>query len=520
MKHNRAEFQHPPSATGGGARQRRVVPIGVTTLLAAGSLALAGCGGGNDDGGNASTAFQDAAHAFARGGAVDGSNVGPVDRAASTPQQVSEGQNIFRYWTFGDEQVWTDALQMNQVIQSAVDPATALSVGLKVDMDALPPAVVNGVLGGTIPLNDPQTTLALIQLNAVLGIKGEVSKDPTTGKLQLDRVGITCALCHSTVDNAANVATNGALPNGIGHRHDGWPNRDLNPGAIIALSPAVDQSGKVIRNNWGAGFYDPRNNVDGKFDNSMPHGLAAVIPPAFGLNDVHSITFTGDGSELAYWNRYVGVTQMGGQGVFADPRLPDPLQNGGKPIDRDQRGTGLDCVTDITVNGTAIKIASQNITGSDGRVDCTSNYLPALQAYQQSLPAPTPADVKAAAGFTNNHPIVAANLAPNPNANASNGQALFAKNCATCHNGPAFTDANAGLHPGGDSVATDQTYLERSASKMWRTSPLPGLSMHPPYFHDGSAASLADVVTTYNTKRNLNLSAQDQLDLVEYLKSF
>lgn len=494
---------------------------GLVALAASGALLLGACDDNNHSNTpNPAASFQDAAHAFARGGAVDGGNVGPTDLAAAggaNSQLVKDGQNVFRYWTFGDEQVWTDTLKMNQVIESKVDPATALSVGLKVDMDALPQAVVNGVVNGSIPLNDPQTTLALIQLNAVVGVKGEVSTNPTTGKLQLDRVGVTCALCHSTVDNAANVATGGKLPDGIGHRHDGWPNRDLNPGAIIALSPAIasapaaaDGTARAaVYNSWGPGHYDPRFNIDNK------NQSAAVIPPAFGLDGIHSITFSGDGSELAYWNRYVGVTQMGGQGVMADPRLPDPL-GATTPMDRDQRGTGTDCATDITVNGTAIKIGGQNITGSDGKVDCTSNYLPALQAYQQSLPAPKPADVD---GFANNHPVVAANLTPNPNASAANGQAVFAKDCASCHSGAAFTDANTGLHPMEASAAPDQTYLERSASKMWRTSPLPGLWMHPPYFHDGSAATLAAVVTAYNTKLNLNLSAQDQADLVEYLKS-
>lgn len=495
------------------ASQRKNPSLAYGALLTAlGALLVAGCG--NGDGERVKDEFRGETHAFARGGAEDGENVGPADLAAASDALVAAGKDIFRYRTFGDEQVWTDQLRMNEVIESAVDPATALSVGLKVDMDALPSSVVDGVVNGDIPLDDPQTTLALIQLNAVVGVKGTVSKNADTGALQLDRVGITCALCHSTVDNAANEATKGLLPNGIGHRLDGWPNRDLNPGAIIALSPAVAGTPKAaVYNSWGPGYYDPRFNIDGLDE------PPSVIPPAFGLNDVHSITFSGDGSELAYWNRYVGLTQMGGQGVFEDPRLPDPLQNDGEPIRRDQRGTGTDCVTDITVNGVTIRIPDQNIRGADGKVDCASNYLPALQAYQQSLPAPTPADVASAPGFTNNHPVVAANLTPNPNASASNGQALFEKKCASCHSGEALTDANTRLHPREASAALDQTYLERSASRMWRTSPLPGLSMHPPYFHDGSAETLADVVRMYDTKLSLNLSAQDKADLVEYLKS-
>src|SRR5690606_6348243 len=208
--------------------------------------------------------------------------------------------------------------------------------------------------------------------------------------LHLDRVGTTCALCHSTVDNAG-YAANPSIPQGIGHRLDGWANRDLNAGAIIALSPAVASGANaVIYNSWGPGKYDPRFNIDGKNE------PAPVIPPVFGLDNVHSSIFTGDGSELAYWNRYVSVTQMGGQGVFADPRLPDPLQNDGDPLNRDQRGNGTDCVATVTLAagpaaggpaGTTTPVPADNIE-IDGKTDCVSNYLPALQAYQLSLAAP------------------------------------------------------------------------------------------------------------------------------------
>lgn len=461
-------------------------------------------------------------HAGARGGGVNGETVGPLTASAASAELIKEGQNIFRYWTFGDEQQWTDTLKMNTVIESAVDPATALKVGLKVDMDALPTAVVNGVLDGSIPLDDPQTTLALIQLNAVVGIKGTVTKG-TDGKLHLDRVGTTCALCHSTVDNAGHAA-NASIPRGIGHRMDGWPNRDLNPGAIIALSPAVaDSANAAIYNSWGPGKYDPRFNIDG--ENHPP----AVIPPAFGLDDVHSITFTGDGSELAYWNRYVGVTQMGGQGVFADPRLPDPLKNAGKPINRDQRGTGADCTASIALaatsaaggeSGTTITIATNNITDADNRVDCVSNYLPALQAYQLSIAAPAPSLLSDNAGLQDF--ATAHGLPTSFDATAAQrGETVFngKATCATCHNGARLTDASDLLHAADASVSADTGYVQRSASEMWRTSPLHGLWAHPPYFHDGSAATLTDVVTRYNDKLNLGLTADEQSDLTEYLKS-
>lgn len=460
-------------------------------------------------------------HAGARGGGIDGEVIGPDSASAAGDELIQLGQNIFRYWTFGDEQQWTDTLQMHTVIESAVDPATALSVGLKVDMDALPPAVVNGVVDGSIPLDDPQTTLALISLNAVVGIKGTVSKD-SEDKLHLDRVGITCALCHSTVDNAGHVA-NAAIPQGIGHRLDGWANRDLNPGAIIALSPAVASSANaVIYNSFGPGKFDPRFNIDGK-DGPVP-----VIPPVFGLDNIHSTIFTGDGSELAYWNRYVGVTQMGGQGVFADPRLPDPLQNDGNPINRDQRGDGADCVAEIALaagsaaggpDGSTITVPTDNIV-TDGKTDCVSNYLPALQAYQLSLAAPGMEVLENDQGMQD---FADAHFLPTffDEVAAERGEALFAGKgtCATCHTGGAFTDANDTLHDADASAAADADYVLRSASQSWRTSPLAGVWTHPPYFHDGSAATLEEVVERYNDKLQLELTPAEVRDLAEYMKS-
>ncbi|HJU83826.1 MAG TPA: hypothetical protein VJ600_06425, partial [Holophagaceae bacterium] len=214
---------------------------------------------------------------------------------ALDPALVAQGKDIFRSDTFGDEAFWTDTLGMDKVVGQAMDPTTALSVGLKVDSDALPPAVVQGIQDGSISLTDPATTVALLKLNAVVGVKGTVQT--INGKDTLTRIGITCALCHSTVDNS--------FAPGIGKRLDGWANRDLDPGAIIALSPAVPTAAKAVYNSWGKGKYDPRFNFDGI---NGPQ----VIPPAFGLYGVHSITSTGDGSDLAYWNRYVAVTQMGG----------------------------------------------------------------------------------------------------------------------------------------------------------------------------------------------------------------
>ncbi|MCW5661489.1 MAG: c-type cytochrome [Burkholderiaceae bacterium] len=396
----------------------RLLPLVGALMAAAGLVA---CGGDDDD-----------------------------DDAARQAELVAEGKQIFRFDTFGDEAKWTDTLRLHEVVGSAVDPTTALAVGLKVDAEALPPDVVAGIGNGSISLTDPATTVALLKLNAVVGLKGTV--ETVNGQDRLTRLGTTCALCHSTVDDS--------FAPGIGKRLDGWPNRDLKPGAIIALSPALDAQAKQVFNSWGKGKFDPRFNIDGV---NQP----VVIPPAYGLEGIHRITLTGDGDDVAYWNRYVAVTQMGGLGTMREPRL--------------------------------------NIDITNGTEDRVTSKLPALQAYQLSLPAPT-----APAGSFD----VAA---------AERGKAVFegAGGCAACHSGPKLTDANIRLHPPSDSVVEPETpsYIARSATKMVRTSPLKGVWQHAPYFHDGSAATLADVVNVYNTKRSLNLSAQQRNDLTEYLKS-
>jgi Cytochrome c len=363
---------------------------------------------------------------------------------------IEQGRQIFRYDTFGDERQWTDALRMHEVIAAAVDPVTALSVGLKVDAQALPAAVAEGIGNGSIDLSSPATTIALLKLDAVVGLKGSV--ETVNGVDRLARVGITCALCHSTVDDS--------FAPGIGKRLDGWPNRDLNAGAIIALSPAVGPAMKAVFNAWGPGKFDPRHNIDGL---SKP----VVIPPAYGLEGIHRVTFTGDGTELAYWNRYVAVAEMGGEGTVTEPRL--------------------------------------NLSITNGTQDRVSSKLPALQAYQLSLQAPAPpaAILDAAA--------------------AARGRIVFEGpgQCVACHSGSAFTDANTRLHPPQDSMAEPESpsYASRSASKMYRTSPLRGVWQHAPYFHDGSAATLEDVGQAYNDKRSLGLDVQQIADLAQYLKS-
>ena len=362
------------------------------------------------------------------------------------PALVAAGKEIFRFDTFGDEKYWTDTLRMHEVIEGAVTPLAALSVGLKVDVDALPQAVRDALAAGKVDLNSTATTLALLKLNAVVGVQGQVQT--VNGRDSLVRFGITCALCHSTVDNS--------FAKGIGKRLDGWPNLDLNPGAIVALSPAVAAATKAILNTWGAGKYDPRINFDGK---STP----LVLPPAYGLLGVDKETYTAEGP-VSYWNAYVAVTQMHGQGDFTDPRLG------------------------VTV------VQSP---------DLVTSKLPALRAYQLSLAKPAPP--------TGSFDAVA----------AERGRVVFngAGRCATCHVGTTFTDVNSGRLHDPTETGMDPRYAARTTQKRYRTTPLRALWQHPPYFHDGSAPTLSDVVENYNTARNLRLTDQQRRDLVEYLKT-
>jgi mono/diheme cytochrome c family protein len=362
-------------------------------------------------------------------------------------QLVAEGKEIFRSDTYGDEVFWTDTARMHEVIESAVSPALALQVGLKVDADALPQGVKDAIVAGQVDLTDPATTLALLKLNAVVGLRGTV--ETRNGRDTLTRVGITCALCHSRVDDS--------FAPGIGRRLDGWPNTDLNVGAIVALSPAIPADLKAIMNGWGPGKYDPRINIDGK-------NTPLVIPPAYGLRHVEMETVTAEGP-VSYWNAYVAVTQMHGQGNFSDPRL------------------GID------VRHTP---------------DLVTPKLRALFEYQRSLDAPAPP--------TGSFDVSA----------ATRGKVVFEgkAKCASCHiPEQSFTDSNLGRLHDPSETGMSAAYALRTANKRYRTSPLRGIWQHAPYFHDGSAATLTDVVTHYDGYLHLGLSAQERADLAEYLKS-
>ena len=338
-----------------------------------------------------------------------------------------DGQSIFRFDTFGDEQLWTDVLRMHEVIQT------------------VPPGVL-----ASANLMDPATTVALIELNAVVGVRGTVVDGRIT------RIGITCALCHSTVDDSVTA--------GVGKRLDGWPNRSLNAGAIIALTPGlpmftaklgVDNGAAVTAlKSWGAGKYDARFNQDAQ---SHP----VMLPPAYGLRDFALETYTGEGP-VSYWNAYVAVTQMGGHGNFKDDRI------------------GLDIVQ---------------------TPDRVTPMLPALRDYQFSLPppAPPPGSFDAAA--------------------AARGKLLFEgkARCASCHTGPSFSDAPT-LHAAGETgMSPDEA--RRSATGMYRTTPLRGAWQHPPYFHDGRAATLRDVVLHYDGVLKLSLTEPERTDLEHYVRS-
>ena len=363
--------------------------------------------------------------------------------AAFNPSTLTQGREIFRFDTFGNETFWSDTAALHSKISEVVTPTLALSVGLKVDFDALPASLQAQLIAGDVDLNSTATTIALISLNAVVGVKGRVENG------ELVRVGVTCALCHSTVDNS--------VMEGVGSRLDGWPNRDLNVGAIIALSDVVPD---FPYNTWGPGMYDPRFNIDGK-------NTPIVLPPAFGLRHVRKETYTGDG-EVSYWNAYVAITQMHGHGTFVDDRI------------------------DVSVNNPP---------------DLVSSKLAALRAYQLSIDAPDPQP--------GSYDIAA----------ARRGRKVFREDgaCARCHQGTIFSDINANRLHDPDDVGQDDSYVVRSATKLLRTTPLRGLWNPPqldgPYFHDGSAPTLAAVVDHYVTQFKLSLTPRQKADLVEYLKT-
>ena len=396
--------------------------------------------------------------------------------------KVAQGRHIFRYDTFGDQAFWGDALKLHQAVSGAnlggvgpgVSPSTALAVGLKVDVDALPVSLTQQLAAGQVDLNAPATTLALLQLNAVVGVTGFFNQQN-----RLTSMGIQCALCHSTVDNS--------FAPGIGHRLDGWPNRDLNVGAIINLAPdlspltnalQVDEANvRTVLQSWGAGKFDAELLMDGKAFRPDGKPAATLLPAAFGLGGVNLHTYTGWGS-VPYWNAFVANLEMQGSGRFFDPRL-----------------------NDANTFPVAARLGFGNVQGAQ---DLITGKLAALQFYQLALPVP-----KSPSGSFDSTA-------------AMRGKSLFGgkANCATCHVPPLFTEPGWNQHTPSE-MGIDDFQANRSPDKRYRTTPLAGLFTRAKggFYHDGRFADLLDVVNSYNSRFNLGLTSQESQDLVEYLKS-
>jgi hypothetical protein len=461
---------------------RRYTVGGAAAIGFAGVLALAvwASDGGGD---KAAADTSPAANAPAAARATGAGDIADTHGA----QLIKEGRNTFRNDTFGSERFFGDVLQLHDVIQGdqhggigpGVSPETALAVGLKVDVDALPKPLQNDLAKGRVDLTNPSTTLALLQLDAVVGVDGQFGDDGT-----LTTLGVTCALCHSTVDDS--------FAPGVGHRLDGWANRDLNVGAIINLTP--DSGAQVIADilhadvptvrtvltSWGPGKFDASLLIDGKAFRPDGGSGAVLIPPAYGLAGVNLATWTGWGS-VTHWNAFVGNLEMHGSGTFYDPRLADAEHF---PIAAEQ---GYD-----------------NVRPASPEDDLITGKLAALHFYQLSIPAP-----EAPAGSFD---AVA----------AARGEAIFAEEagCATCHVPPLFTEPGYNAHRP-DEIGIDSFQADRSPDGVYRTSPLRGSWTHQDsgYYHDGRFATLRDVVDHYDQVHSLGLTEDQKNDLVEYLKS-
>jgi len=397
-------------------------------------------------------------------------------------QMMESGKRTFRYDTFGSEAFWGDALQLHKAIAGeknggvggGVSPKTALSVGLKVDADALPESLKQQLKDGKVDLDDPATTLALLKLNAVVGVTGFFDKP---GNIR--SMGIQCAFCHATVDDS--------FAPGIGRRLDGWANRDLNVGAIVSLAPNpkafTDLLGvdiptlKKVLASWGPGCFDAELDKDGKALRPDGKRACTLIPPAFGLAGVNLHTWTGFGS-VTYWNAYVAATEMNGSGTFFDARLGNAEQY---PV--------------------ATKSGAWNLRG---KPDLVTSKLAALHSYQLAIPAP-----KAPAGSFDN-------------TRAAEGQKIFdgKAKCAVCHVPPLFTEPGNNLHAPSE-IGVDSFQADRSPTHMYRTAPLAGLWSHAKggFYHDGRFTTLRDVVEHYEAVDRLGLSESEKAALVEYLKS-
>jgi len=428
-------------------------------------------------------------------------------------QLVGQGRQIFRFDTFGDQTFWGDTLKLHQAIEGSglggvgpgVSPKTALEVGLKVDVDALPSNLIEQLQHGMVNLNDPAVTAALLKLNAVVGVTGIFDSGGT-----LASMGIQCALCHSTVDNSQPALCAGVIqPNPgtgcVGHRLDGWPNRDLNVGAIVALAPDLSSVAsllstsqaavRTVLNSWGPGKFDAELILDGKPSNAsqVTDGVvtgmnvpgATLIPPAFGLGGVNLHTWTGWGS-VPHWNAFVANLEMHGKGRFWDPRLNDATQF---PI--------------AAIHGFGdLRLPTGQYIGPDD--DQITSKLQALQFYQLAIPSPQPPS---------------GSFDP---AAADRGDALFSgkAKCNNCHVEPLWTDAGWNLHTPAE-ICIDSFQADRAPDHRYRTSPIGDLFTHSKggFYHDGRFATVANVVDHYNTCLALGLTSGEKSDLIQYLLS-
>jgi hypothetical protein len=405
---------------------------------------------------------------------------------ANAKRMLDEGKQIFRFDTFGSEDFWGGKLRLHEAIAGAknggvgggVSPKTALSLGLKVDAEAIPAALAAQIKAGKVNLDDPATTIALLKLNSVVGVTGFLTPD---GKLR--SIGLQCALCHSTVDDSFSP--------GIGKRLDGWGNRDLNVGAIVAIAPNLQpfsdllgvpvETVKAVLNSWGPGRYDAELNMDGKARRPDGKNASTMMPSAFGLAGVNQHTWTGGWGTVTYWNAYVANTQMYGQGTFIDSRLENAEQY---PV-----------------------AAKAGWGHKRDAKDLITAKLPALHFYQLAMPTP-----KAPPG---SYDIAV----------AKRGQALFngKAKCSSCHVPPLFTEPGHNLHTA-EEIGIDSFQADRGPGKSYVTTALRALfdtqKIHKGgFYHDGRFATLEEVVEHYNSFLKLGLSDTQKKELIEYLKS-
>jgi hypothetical protein len=409
----------------------------------------------------------------------------PIDSsvADNARRMLEEGRRVFRYETFGDEAYWGDTLKLHRAIAGAkhggvgpgVSPKTALSVGLKVDVDSVPAPVAAALKAGQVDLDDPASTLVLLKANAVVGVTGHFDSSGT-----LSSLGVQCAFCHSTVDDS--------FAPGIGHRLDGWANRDLNVGAIVSLAPdlsavtsllGVDEATvKKVLGSWGPGKFDAELNLDGKAFRPDGKPAATLIPPAYGLAGVNLHTWGGGWGTVTYWNAYVANLELNGRGNFLDARLDNAEQY---PV-----------------------AAKARLGHKQAAQDMVTPHLAALHFYQLALPVPP-----ARAGSFDA-------------AAAGRGKSTFdgKARCASCHVPPIFTEPGWNTHKAAE-IGIDDFQAKRAPDNRYHTTPLGGLftRMKGGFYHDGRFATLRDVVEHYNSFFNTNLTERQKLDLVEYLKS-